>query len=73
MEKLHKGFFVNMYDKYIAKQPFIYGGLDYHEGYVYVLLPGNQERYAYCDLLLQDMQTGDEQQLTIPLESVTRG
>ena len=73
MEKLHKGIFVSMYDKYIAKQPFIYGGLDYYEGYVYVLLPSTQGQYSSCSLLLQDMQTGEEQELTVPLESEISG
>lgn len=68
MERLHDGLLVSLYDRYVAHQDFVDGGLDYYHGYVFVLLPPVESRYTACKLVLQSLRSAEEEEIIVPLE-----
>lgn len=56
---LHSHLFTVLYDKYIAKQRFIHGSLDYYGGYVFALIPPT-EKITSCEFLMLDMKKRDK-------------
>lgn len=67
MMLLHSEWMTSMYDRYVAKQTFIEGGVDYYGGYVFVLIPPVDEKYTSCSLRLQDMRYAGEENVVVPL------